>query len=84
MTLTIYLSDHITLSFCEVVMSDQEYSIHDFSNFCNKADLKLLLHCISFCDIRIKKHAETEILIEIKWYHFDKFVDSIIISKFNY
>ena len=80
----ICLPDHITLNFCEVVMSDQEYPIHNSNNFCDRANLKLLLHYISLCDIRIKRHAGTETLIKIKWCHFDKLVDSIIISKFNY
>ena len=64
--LAIYLLNHITLSFCEIVMSDQEYFIHDFSNFCDRADLKFFLHYINLCDIKTKKHAEAEILIKIK------------------
>ena len=82
--LIICLFNHIILSFCEVVMSDQEYSIHNFSNFCNRTDLKLLLHCGSFYDIRTERHMRTEIFIEIEEYHFNKLVNSIIINEFNY
>ena len=83
-TSVICLFNYITLSFCEVVISNQEYLIYNFSNLNDRIDLKFLLHCGSFCDIRIKKHAETEIFIEIKWCYFNKSVDSIVISKFNY
>ena len=82
--LAICLLDHITLSFCEIVMSDWEYLIHDSSNLCDRTDLKLLLCCGSFCGIRIKKHAETETFVEIKWCYFNRLVDSIVISEFNY
>ena len=82
--LAIHLPENITLSFCEVVISDQEYSIYSFSNFCDKTDLKLFLHCGSLCDIRTERHIGTETFIKIKWCYFNKFVDSIIISKFNY
>ena len=47
-------------------------------------DLKLLLYCGGFCDIRIKEHAETETFVEIKWCHFDKLIDSIVISEPSY
>ena len=65
-TLMIYLSNYIILSFCEVVTSDQKYSINNFCNFYNRADLKFLLHCSNLCDIKIKKHVGTEIFIEIE------------------
>ena len=82
--LMIYLFNHITLSFYEVVMNNQKYSIHDFSNFCDRIDLKSFLHCGSLCSIRTKRHTKTEIFIKIKWCYFDRFVDSIVINKFNY
>ena len=84
MTLIICLLNHITLSFCEVVMSNQEYSIYDSSNFCGRMNLKLLLCCGGLCDIRIKEHVRAETFVEIKWCHFDRFVNSIVISEFNY
>ena len=64
--LMICLPDYIALGLCEVVMSDQEYSIHDFSNFCDKMNLELLLHYGSLCDIRTERHAEAEIFVEVK------------------
>ena len=80
----IYLLDHIALSLYEIVTSDQKYSIHNFSNFCGRTDLKLFLCCGSLCNIRTERHVETEIFIEIKWCHSDRLADSIVISKFNY
>ena len=65
-------------------MSNQEYPVHGSSNLHDRIDLELLLHCDSLCDIRTERHAEAEIFVEIKKCHFDKFVDSIIISEFNY
>ena len=64
--LAICLLDHITLSFCEVVTSDQEYPIHGPSNLCGRTDLELLLHCGSLCGIRTKEHAEAETFVEVK------------------
>ena len=84
MMLAIYLLDHITLSFYEVVTSNWEYPIHDFNNLHNRMNLKPLLHCDDLCGIRIKEHAEAETFIKVKWYHFDELVDSIVISEFNY
>ena len=80
----ICLLNHIILSFCEIVISNWEYSIHDSSNLSGRINLKLLLYCDSLCNIRIKRHTRAETFVKIKWYHFDKSVDSIIISKFNY
>ena len=82
--LAICLLNYITLNFCEIVISDWKYSVHDFSNFHDRTDLKLFLHCDSLCDIKTKKHVKTEIFVEIKWCYFNKFVNSIVISKFNY
>ena len=62
----ICLLNHIILSFCKVVTSNQEYFIYNFSNFYSRTDLKLLLHCDDLCDIRIKEHAGTETFVEIK------------------
>ena len=64
--LAICLPDYIALSFCEVVINDQKYPIHDFNNFYNKADLKLLLYYYNLCNIRTKKYAKTETFIKIK------------------
>ena len=83
-TLAIYLFNYIILSFYKVVISDWEYSIYDFSNFYDRMNLKLFLYYDGLCGIRTKEHVKTEIFVEIKWYHFDKFVNSIVISKFNY
>ena len=82
--LVICLLNHITLNFCEVVINDQEYFIHNFNNFCDRMNLELLLCCGSLCDIKIKEHVKTEIFIKIKWCYFDRLVNSIVISKFNY
>ena len=82
--LVICLLNYIILSFYEIVMSNQEYLIHDFSNFHGRMDLKLLLHCGGLCGIRIKGHAETEIFVEVKWCHLDRPVDSIVIDESNY
>ena len=62
----IHLPDYIILNLCEVVTNNQEYFIHNFSNFYNRMNLKLLLYCSSLCDIRTERYAETEIFIEIK------------------
>ena len=56
----------ITLNFCEVIMSNQEYFIYNFSNFCNKINLKLFLYYNSLYNIRIKKHVKIETFIKIK------------------
>ena len=82
--LAIYLLDYIILNFCKVIMSNQEYSIYDSSNLCGKTDLKLLLYCGGLCGIRIKGHVRAETFVKVKWCHFDRFIDSIVISEFNY